>query len=123
MSFPPLKFLIDVGVGRAVEQFLEQQGYEVKTVRSLDSRMPDIDIIRLAVQEERLIMTMDKDFGELVYHLRMPHCGVLLLRLENATGAEKVQIVANLLANYSSQLANHFAVFQNNRLRIRKILH
>jgi predicted nuclease of predicted toxin-antitoxin system len=123
MSFTPLKFLIDVGVGRAVEQFLEQQGYDVKMVRSLDSRMPDIDIIRLAVQEERLIMTMDKDFGELVYHLQMPHCGVLLLRLEDATGAEKVQVVANLLANYSSQLANHFGVFQNNRLRIRKILH
>jgi predicted nuclease of predicted toxin-antitoxin system len=85
--------------------------------------MPDIDIIRLAVQEERLIMTMDKDFGELVYHLQMPHCGVLLLRLEDATGAEKVQVVANLLANYSSQLANHFGVFQNNRLRIKKILH
>ena len=48
--------------------------------------MEDEKIIRTAFLENRMVITMDKDFGELVYHSSMKHSGVLLLRLEDATG-------------------------------------
>jgi predicted nuclease of predicted toxin-antitoxin system len=86
MSASRLKFLVDVGVGKKVEEYLHDENYDIKTVRSLDQRMPDQDIIRLAALEKRIVITMDKDFGELVYH-----SGILLLRLEDATGSEKQQ--------------------------------
>lgn len=123
MDYPELKFLIDVGVGKQVEHYLQTQGYDIKTVRTIDNKMLDIDIIRLAVTENRMIITMDKDFGELVYHCGMEHCGVLLLRLEDATGAEKVQVMADILANYSTPIYHRFCVFQNDKLRIKKTLH
>jgi predicted nuclease of predicted toxin-antitoxin system len=68
-----------------------------------------------------MVITMDKDFGELVYHSAMKHCGVLLLRLEDATGLVKLEVVRDILESYSDQIKNHFCVYQNNRFRIRRI--
>lgn len=82
-----MKFLIDVGVGKKVEGWLKENGYDIKSVRDQDRRMKDTEILRLAAAEHRMVITMDKDFGELVYNSDMPHSGVLILRLESATGS------------------------------------
>jgi len=116
-----LRFFVDVGVGKSVEQSLHEEGHDVKAVRDVDPCMKDEEIIRMAAWEKRIVITMDKDFGELVYHSSMRHCGVLLLRMEDAVAAKKAQIVQHILANYGDQLKNSFCVFQNNKLRIKKI--
>ena len=67
-----------------------------------------------------MVITMDKDFGELVYHSSMEHSGVLLLGLEDATGTEKSQVVKYIMKNYSNQIKNCFCVFQNDKFRIKK---
>jgi predicted nuclease of predicted toxin-antitoxin system len=121
MTTNELKFLVDVGVGKKVEDFLLGKSFDTKAVRSLDQRMPDQEIIRLAALEKRIVITMDKDFGELVYHSGMDHCGILLLRLEDATGSEKQQVVAKILAKYADNLTNHFCVYQNKKFRFRKL--
>lgn len=118
-----MRFLVDVGVGRAVEKLLVNRGYEVKTIRSLDPRMTDIDIIRLAVSEERMVITMDKDFGELVYHASEKHCGVLLLRMGNSSAGEKTAVVSYILDHYAQSIYGNFCVYHNSRLRIRRSLH
>ena len=116
----PLKFLIDVGVGKHVEKYLCEQGHDVVSISSIDPSMSDEHIIRLAVQEGRIVITMDKDFGELVYRFARSHCGVMLLRLEDAAGREKTLVVTYILEHYADQLQNHFCVFQRGKLRIRK---
>ena len=115
-----MKFLFDVGVGRKAKQFLVAQGYDVKAVRDLDPRLPDSDILEIAVAETRLVVTMDKDFGELVYRSRRAHAGVLLLRLEAATGDEKVTVIKTLIENYADEISGMFAVYANGKLRIRR---
>ncbi len=121
MSASELKFLVDVGVGKKVEEYLLEKRYDTKAVRSLDHRMPDQEIIRLAALEKRIVITMDKDFGELVYHSGMEHCGILLLRLEDATGSEKQQVIAKILAKYANNMKNNFCVYQNQKFRFRKL--
>jgi predicted nuclease of predicted toxin-antitoxin system len=121
MSASKMKFLVDVGVGKKVEEYLLDKRYDTKTVRSLDQRMPDQEIIRLAALEKRIVITMDKDFGELVYHSEMDHCGILLLRLEDATGSEKRQVIKKILENYADNMKDHFCVFQNKKFRFRKL--
>ncbi len=114
-------FLIDVGVGRAVEERLIQRGYDVKAIRSLDPRMADLDIIRLAASERRIVLTMDKDFGELVFHAGEPHAGVLLLRMEDASSTKKVAAVEYILDHYGDAIRRGgFCVYQHGRLRIRR---
>ena len=105
-----------------IENYLEKQGYDAKAVRDIDPRMRDEDIIRVADSENRMVITMDKDFGELVYHSSMEHSGVLLLRLDDARGEEKLRIFKTILENYSDRIKNCFCVFQNNKFRVRNII-
>ncbi len=116
-----LKFLVDVGVGKGIENYLHEEGYDIKAVRDIDPCMDDENIIRTAFLENRMVITMDKDFGELVYHSSMNHSGVLLLRLEDAASSQKLKVVKYIIENYSDRIKNCFCVFQNEKFRIRKI--
>lgn len=111
--------LVDVSAGQAVTEALRGLGHDVLDVRDRDPRMADVDILSWAVAEGRLVVTMDKDFGELTYRSGYPHAGVLLLRLEAARTAEKVRIVKAIFEQYADQLAGRFTVFQDGKLRIR----
>lgn len=120
MDTKKLKFLVDVGVSKKAEQWLQKQGYDTKNVRDINPRMPDKEILKIAVSEKRMVITMDKDFGELVYNSKLPHGGVLLLRLEEARADEKVEIIEKILEKHSDKLFNNFCVFKDGRLRVRK---
>jgi predicted nuclease of predicted toxin-antitoxin system len=114
-----LKFLVDVGVGKIAEVQLMHDGHDVMSVRDLDPRMKDRDILQLAVEEQCIVITMDKDFGELVYREGLSHVGIVLFRMEDATGHEKAAVLHTLLAQHADKIQGHFCVYQNGRLRIR----
>jgi predicted nuclease of predicted toxin-antitoxin system len=63
-----LKFLIDVGVSKKVESWLQDKGYDIKSIRAIDPRLHDEKILKMAANEKRIVITMHKDFGELVYN-------------------------------------------------------
>ena len=114
------QFVVDVGVGKAVEKFLSQKGYDIVCIRDIDPRMPDEKILEIAVQQKRVVLTMDKDFGELVYNSGLPHKGVLLLRLEQENASAKVRVLSQILVDYIQDLEDHFCVYQKGNLRIKK---
>ena len=113
------KLLFDVGVGKKAEAVAVQLGFDVKSVRSIDARLPDSAILKLALAEGRMLVTMDKDFGELVYRESEQSVGVLLLRMEDADGEAKARTLRSILLNHAEQLVGHFSVYQNGVLRIR----
>ncbi|MCI0496271.1 DUF5615 family PIN-like protein [candidate division KSB1 bacterium] len=115
-----LKFLVDVGVSKKVENWLQSEGYNIKSVRAIDPRLPDEEILKMAANENRIVITMDKDFGELVYNSGLAHAGVLLLRLDEARSDEKVSVIKWILSEYSDMILNKFCVFKDGKLRIRK---
>ena len=114
-----LRILVDVNVGIAVATSLQVSGHDVIFAGDVDWCMPDIDMLALAQREGRIILTMDTDFGELVYHTRQPHSGVLLLRMPGATREEKTGIVQEIIDRYGTQPPDHFCVYQKGRLRVR----
>lgn len=114
-----LKFLSDVGVGRKVEEWLVNNGYDVKTMRVINPKETDSEILKLAETEDRMIITMDKDFGELVHNSGKAHAGVMILRLEDANGDRKAEVISHIMTKYSDEIQNRFCVFQNGRLRVR----
>ncbi len=59
MKSVDINLLIDVGVGKKVENYLDEQGFSVKAIRYIDPSMTDSNIIKLAFKEERVIITMD----------------------------------------------------------------
>ncbi|GBD86591.1 hypothetical protein BMS3Abin03_00512 [bacterium BMS3Abin03] len=114
-----LKLLFDVGVSKKAETHFKNIGYDVLAVRDLNPSMKDIDILDLAVKEKRLVITMDKDFGELVFNSKKGHTGVLLLRMENATWKQKTDVLLEIFNKYANVIVGKFSVYQDKKLRIR----
>lgn len=109
-----LRYLIDVNVGRVVEQWLRVNGFDIVAVRDIDPFLADSRILDQAVLDNRFVIKMDKDFGELVYRSGQGHSGVLLLRLESDTSQEKIKALdlINLKASsvYSTMVDCAYAV-------------
>ena len=120
MSLGKLRLLVDVSVGTGLVSFLREEGHDVVSVKEIDPRADDVSILSLAVDEKRIVVTMDKDFGELVYKSGLPHRGVILLRLEEHDRKAKVKIMSQILERHGEKLEGHFCVYQNGRLRIRR---
>ena len=77
------KFIVDEWSGISVVKFLRQQGYDTIGVSEAMPQAIDADILQRAVTEERIVITNDKDFGDMVFRDRRMHKGIVLLRLSD----------------------------------------
>ncbi len=67
--------------------------------------MKDVDLLKLAVKEKRILLTNDKDFGELAFLQKSVKTGVVLLRVRGQNVREKVKLLKKLLSRYGERLA------------------
>jgi predicted nuclease of predicted toxin-antitoxin system len=70
--------------------------------------------------ENYILVTNDKDFGELVFRMRKPHKGVILLRLEDERSENKIAVLQRVLESYSDKLVNNFIIVTEKTIRIVK---
>ena len=112
-----MRYLVDECTGPAVARWLAAQGHEVYSVFEKARGMEDDDILKKAFDENWVLITNDKDFGEKVYRERRPHRGVVLLRLEDERNRIKIDTIRRLLEDYSQQLADQFVVVTETRVR------
>ena len=102
-------------------QPLREEGYDVFYVLESLPGANDDDILNRAFVENRLLLTEDKDFGELVYRLQKPTCGVVMLRFDEADHAHKLSRLRELLENSADRLPGAFVVLEANKTRIRPL--
>ena len=114
-----MKFTVDESTGKAVAEYLRAAGYDVLFVAEQMPEADDPPILARTSSEERILITNDKDFGELVYRIGQVHCGVLLLRLHDESPANRVRVVKAVLEHYADRLADHFVVATDGGVRIR----
>jgi len=82
---------------------------------------PDTAVLARAVAEQRLLLTSDKDFGDLAFHFGLPaNCGVILLRLPSTSVASLAIQVATVLMSRTDWTGN-FAVVEPHRIRMRPL--
>ena len=112
-----MRFLVDECTGPAVARWLRGQQHEVFSVYEQARGIDDDDIIRKAFDENWILITNDKDFGEKVYRERRPHRGVILLRLDDERAASKIDTLRRLLNDYADRLADHFVVVTETTVR------
>ena len=112
-----MRFLVDECTGPAVARWLRQRGHDVFSVYEEARGMDDDDIIRKAFDENRILITNDKDFGEKVYREGYPHRGIVLLRLDNERASNKINTVQQLLDNYAEEIPDCFVVVTDTRVR------
>jgi len=77
--------------------------------------------LRQAYREERVLLTEDKDFGELVYHLKKPAVGIVLIRIGVEERHLKWPRVKKLVEGYGDRLAGHFVIVNAERFRFRPL--
>jgi predicted nuclease of predicted toxin-antitoxin system len=99
-----VRFLVDENTGVAVARWLRSQDHEVFSVYEEARGIDDNQILEKAFNENWILITSDKDFGEKVYREQRSHRGVILLRLENERSANKIDTFQRLLTNHSKQL-------------------
>ena len=74
-----MRFLIDRCAGRHLGDWLSSQGHDVVESRELGPDAGDRALLEHAAAEERILVTIDTDFGELVYVGEIPHAGLVRL--------------------------------------------
>ena len=103
-----MKFLIDRCAGVRLAQWLREQGHDVVESHERGADPGDRALLQLAADEQRILVTIDTDFGQLVFAEDIPHCG--LIRLPDAPAERRIALVADLLARHARDLANHAIV-------------
>ncbi len=115
-----MRFLVDESTGTAVAQYLRGQGHEVVVVSEVMPQAQDVEILHKAVDEELIVITNDKDFGDLVYRSGEGHAGILLLRLRDESAANRVHVVKTVLETHGDAVVGNFVVATESHTRIRK---
>jgi predicted nuclease of predicted toxin-antitoxin system len=116
-----MKFIVDESTGKAVAQFLREIGHDVVAVTETMPATEDRDILIKAASEGRIVITNDKDFGELIFRSGYAHNGVLFLRLQDESSANRVRVVKAVLDQYANYLKMNFIVATDRGVRIRHL--
>jgi predicted nuclease of predicted toxin-antitoxin system len=97
---------------------LRRHGHDVSWIRSDAPGSTDHELMQRATAEDRLILTMDKDFGELAFRYRLPaSAGIVLLRIRAGAPSGLTRIAVAALDSRDDWIG-HFSVIENDRIRM-----
>lgn len=115
-----MKFVADENIDRQIVESLRREGHVIWYVAEMDPGVSDQDVLNLANHEHAILITADKDFGELVYRQRLINPGVILLRLSGLLPTAKAELVLKALAAHTEEIRGSFVVLSHRTIRIRQ---
>lgn len=114
------KILLDSCIWSGARQVLEDAGYDCKWVGDFLKDPGDQAIMEIAVKENRIIITQDKDFGELAIFRNVPHHGII--RLVAFRSLLQGEVSLSVLRNYRADLERKAIItIDKNKVRVRLI--
>ncbi|PWB94291.1 DUF5615 family PIN-like protein [Methylosinus sporium] len=116
-----MRFLADENFPGDAVSALRAAGHDVSSVSERSPGARDVDVLVMAETELRILLTFDKDFGELAWNAGLPaSCGIMLFRMPTPPAAS---IEEALLARIEerSDWAGHFSVIETGRVRMRSL--
>jgi len=116
-----VKFLLDECCDASLVQDLRTSGHDViYAIESLRGAN-DEEILTRAFSDDRILITEDKDFGEIAYRLRRPTRGIILLRFDVSERFEKIPRLRALIGQEQENLYHKFIVLESDKTRIRPL--
>jgi predicted nuclease of predicted toxin-antitoxin system len=100
---------------------LRAAGHDLLYIREVAVGADDGTVLQMATNESRILITEDKDFGELVVRLRLPAIGILLIRMEPADSSAKLARLLDVIRSHGDRLAGAFVVVDETKVRIRPL--
>ena len=114
-----MDLVADENVDAPIVAALRAAGHRTVYVQELDPGIDDDEVLDLANRSGALLLTSDKDFGELVFRQGLVHAGVILYRLAGFTGECKAAAILNLLRTHGDALRGAFTLVSPAQVRIR----
>lgn len=116
-----MRLVANENIPLAAVRLLRQAGHDVLYVKEDFQGADDTTVVRLARAEGRLLITQDKDFGELAYRSRVPApCGIVLFRLSGSGPEEDAQRIVSVLTG-GNEWPGHFTVVTSRHVRMRPL--
>jgi predicted nuclease of predicted toxin-antitoxin system len=116
-----MRFLANENIPRAAVAALEMAGNDVVWIRTAAPGSSDPEVLAWAAREERILLTFDKDFGELAKTSKLPaKCGIIPLRIPMPRPENVGQQLADLIMA-RSDWDGHFSVVEPGRVRMRPL--
>ena len=115
-----MNLLADESVDKPIVDRLRQDNHSVRYIADLDPSIDDNAVLHQANQNSALLITADKDFGELIFRMGQIHAGVVLLRLAGLSAETKARTVSTVFADRGHELLSAFSVISPGKIRIRR---
>lgn len=117
-----MKFLADENLDKPIVERLRKDGHTVLYVIEIEPSVSDDEVLQRANQESALLLTGDKDFGELVFRQNRIAHGVVLIRLAGLSPQRKAELITMAVQEHADELAQNFTVIAPGAVRIRRRL-
>ncbi|MBI2097951.1 MAG: DUF5615 family PIN-like protein [Candidatus Vogelbacteria bacterium] len=117
-----MRFLADENIGLRTVNYLRRRHHDVRSVLEEASLRGanDVVLLHLANREKRIVITLDKDFGALVFRHSKKSNGVILLRLQNERENNVIIVLDNLLRT-RPKLAGRFTMVSEDKIKTREM--
>lgn len=114
-----MNLVADEGIDGPIVTRLRAEGHRVWYVAEMAPGIADSEVLQIANDENAILLTFDKDFGDLVFRQGLVTQGVILLRLHGLSPMQKADLIARIIDTYSDELKFAFSVITKTRIRIR----
>lgn len=118
-----MRIIADESVDGRIIDRLRLAGHDVLAIAESAPGTPDDLVLAHADTAGVLLLTADKDFGELVFRRQMAHCGVMLLRQAGLSIDVRADGILTVLGSHAMELAAAFTVIAPESIRIRRPPH
>ncbi len=115
-----MNILADENIETEIVAALRSAGHVVVDIKETDPGIEDTKVLQMAGEQNAVLLTNDKDFGELIYRDRLFSRGVILLRFAKLDVQERITSLIDVMTEHASELRGAFTVITNNGVRIRK---
>lgn len=116
-----MKLLANENFPRASYLLLQKEGFDIKAIALECPGITDEEVMEMAMLEERLIITFDRDYGELIFKYNYkPQSGVIYLRFQDFDPYFPANYLKDLLRNGEYQFEQMFTVIDEKSIRQRK---
>ncbi|HEX4046637.1 MAG TPA: DUF5615 family PIN-like protein [Elusimicrobiota bacterium] len=114
-----MKLLLNENLGRSAAEALRRRGHDVVWIGEGFAGTQDSAVLAKAKREGRVLVTKDKDFGELAFKSGEAHTGIILLRLADEGASNTIRVLEGVLAGIGDRKPPFFVVASDSKFRIR----
>jgi len=117
-----IKFIADVNVEKSIVDYLKYEGFDIMWIPDYNCMMKDEELLRLANKERRVLITNDKDFGNLVFFKNLISSGIILFHAKEHNVEWKEKILKKVIDDFGEKVCSSFIVIGKDKVRIKPLV-